>query len=72
MENRLRTEAEFYELIEVDGDYQGACYLNTAHIVAIKDVHPEMEVCMSDGKTYRISDNDSVRLRTYLHASKAL
>jgi hypothetical protein len=72
MEKTLRTEAEFYELMEVDGDYEGTVYLNTAHIIAITENRPSLEVHMSNGKTYQISDKDSITLRTYPHASKAL
>jgi uncharacterized protein YlzI (FlbEa/FlbD family) len=62
---------EIYELIERDGDYTGIVYLNTAHIVAITEDKPEMEIHMSNGKTYQITDKDAVSLRTLLHASKA-
>ena len=72
MEEPLRTQAEFYRLIEVDGDYEGTVYLNTAHIAAITEDRPFLEVHMSNGKTYRISEKDSVTLRTYLNASSAL
>ncbi|MCA1576042.1 MAG: hypothetical protein LC794_01605 [Acidobacteria bacterium] len=68
----LKTEAEFYELLAVEEGYENTVYLNTAHIIAIAEDRPSMEVHMSNGKIYQISDNDSVRLRTYLHASKAL
>jgi hypothetical protein len=62
---------EIYELLETDGDYEGTVYLNTAHIVAIIEDKPCVEVHMSTSKVYHITEHDSVNLRTLLHASKA-
>jgi hypothetical protein len=62
---------EIFELIERDGDYEGTVYLNTAHIVAITEDKPEMQVLMSTGKIYLITAGNAVALRTLLHASKS-
>jgi hypothetical protein len=61
---------EIYELLETDGDWEGPVYLNTAHIVAVTEDKPCLEVHMSTGKVHHITERDSVLLRTLLHASK--
>jgi hypothetical protein len=62
---------EIYELLETDGDAEWTVYLNTAHVVAITEDTPCVDVHMSNGQVHHITERDSVSLRTLLHASKS-